>query len=119
MIENDWYNVWYHQVSTYNDTATDGQEQYTKLTSIEEQLSRMIQILNSTQRSGGALSDHLPRDCSDVQRAGSNISGIYTVYPDDGREPIAVFCDMETDGGGWTVRNVSQFITDISDGISD
>ena len=35
----------------------------------------------------------------------SAISGIYTVDPDGagGTEPFPVECDMETDGGGWTL----------------
>ena len=46
---------------------------------------------------------HDPRDCKEVQTAGFNASGRYAVYPDDGEDPVFVFCDMETDGGGWTV----------------
>ena len=77
---------------------------------MHDQLDHIIQLLNTTQlvmtppsNSGGALGVHKPQDCRDVQLAGSNVSGVYTVYPDDGGEHINVFCDMVTDGGGWTV----------------
>ncbi|XP_065846786.1 ryncolin-1-like [Oscarella lobularis] len=30
-------------------------------------------------------------------------SGVYTIDPNDGDGPIEVYCDMETDGGGWAV----------------
>ena len=33
---------------------------------------------------------------------GFHSSGMYTINPDGGK-PIQVFCDMITDGGGWTV----------------
>eukprot|EP00058_Branchiostoma_floridae_P023917 XP_002609407.1 hypothetical protein BRAFLDRAFT_86509 [Branchiostoma floridae] len=46
-----------------------------------------------------------PRDCSDVLKEGHQDSGIYVIYPheNDGGRSIGVFCDMDTDGGGWTV----------------
>ncbi|GBN98240.1 Techylectin-5A [Araneus ventricosus] len=47
-----------------------------------------------------------PVDCEEVLRNGQTETGIYTVWPrsrvsED--KPLQVSCDMNTDGGGWTV----------------
>ncbi|CAL1279269.1 unnamed protein product [Larinioides sclopetarius] len=47
-----------------------------------------------------------PMDCADILRNGYDKNGVYTIWPksrvtDD--KPLDVFCDMDTDGGGWTV----------------
>ncbi|XP_068105258.1 ficolin-1-A-like [Hyperolius riggenbachi] len=42
------------------------------------------------------------KNCLQLKSRGLHFNGWYTVYP-DGRRPLSVLCDMETDGGGWIV----------------
>lgn len=44
----------------------------------------------------------LARDCSTLYSSGVRTSGVYKINP-DGRSSFPVFCDMQTDGGGWAV----------------
>ncbi|XP_021162883.2 mucin-5AC [Fundulus heteroclitus] len=43
------------------------------------------------------------RDCSDHSLRGRTRSGVYLVTPDLRSSSFPVFCDMELEGGGWTV----------------
>ncbi|NXK98038.1 FCN1 protein, partial [Formicarius rufipectus] len=43
-----------------------------------------------------------PRSCQELLGKGKILSGWYTIYP-QGCNATAVFCDMDTDGGGWIV----------------
>ncbi|KAM3825758.1 ficolin-1-like isoform 2-T2 [Vipera latastei] len=42
------------------------------------------------------------RSCKELLAQGVTLSGWHTIYPQDCR-PLRVLCDMDTDGGGWTV----------------
>ncbi|XP_045074482.1 microfibril-associated glycoprotein 4-like [Coregonus clupeaformis] len=44
-----------------------------------------------------------PLDCADVYNNGSKTSGVYRIYPAGPNSPRYVYCDMDTDGGKWTV----------------
>ncbi|XP_063859234.1 angiopoietin-1-like [Scylla paramamosain] len=45
-------------------------------------------------------------DCSDMLEI-TNKSGYFTLYMDTGdRKPLRVYCDLDTEGGGWTVIQV-------------
>lgn len=45
-----------------------------------------------------------PRDCSQALLNGDTTSDLYTIYlGGDERQPVQVYCDMSSDGGGWIV----------------
>ncbi len=46
----------------------------------------------------------LMTDCYDWRFINeSNTNGVYEIDPGNGLEPFDVYCDMITEGGGWTV----------------
>lgn len=44
----------------------------------------------------------LGKSCADLYKSGERKDGLYTIDP-DGAGSFQVSCDMQTDGGGWTV----------------
>uniref|UniRef100_A0A803T1D5 Tenascin C n=1 Tax=Anolis carolinensis TaxID=28377 RepID=A0A803T1D5_ANOCA len=67
--------------------------------------SKIIQAVFTTT---GLLYPY-PRDCSQALLNGETTSGLYTIYLNgDQSQPVEVYCDMTSDGGGWIVTTELQ-----------
>ncbi|XP_022102332.1 ficolin-2-like [Acanthaster planci] len=77
-----------------------------QLQQLHSAVSDLAVVLKAFQRPGvpvPATLVGLPKDCSEALARGATNSGVYMVQPLDFSRAIEVYCDMETDGGGWTV----------------
>ena len=57
-----------------------------------------------------SISPYCAQDCGDIQDMGFETSGVYRIYPAGIRNGIEVYCDMETDDGGWLVSFLCTYI---------
>uniref|UniRef100_A0A665UMM6 Tenascin N n=1 Tax=Echeneis naucrates TaxID=173247 RepID=A0A665UMM6_ECHNA len=63
--------------------------------------SQRSKVVETVFRTVGLLYP-FPMDCVQIMKNGNKESGIYTIYINNNRsKPVEVYCDMDTDGGGW------------------
>ncbi|XP_045688539.1 angiopoietin-4 isoform X1 [Phyllostomus hastatus] len=76
-------------------------QQHQLLESVQHLLRLVAQ--GTGERASVVAAEQVFQDCTDIQRFGANASGIYTIRVANMTEPRKVFCDMDTNGGGWTL----------------
>ncbi|KAK2157941.1 hypothetical protein NP493_1839g00001 [Ridgeia piscesae] len=85
---------------------SDSKEQLQQqLRDATEQQQNQMTKLSDTLEKQEQLSKRwfAPRDCYDLLRDGHNVSGVYEVYLAKARKFVRVFCDMDSNDGGWLV----------------
>ncbi|XP_054709304.1 uncharacterized protein LOC129219009 [Uloborus diversus] len=81
-----------------------------KILSEVERVKSKIQVGNSAFIPGVPEVHHevvgegyLAESCADLQTQGTIRNGVYSLKPKSVEEAFLAFCDLETEGGGWTV----------------
>ncbi|XP_062585415.1 microfibril-associated glycoprotein 4-like [Saccostrea cucullata] len=69
----------------------------------EDQNATRLQLQNVLPVPQSDIHCFLPLDCFDIYNCGERENGVYNIYPFKTRVSTKVLCDMDTDGGGWTV----------------
>ncbi|PIK61434.1 Ficolin-2 [Apostichopus japonicus] len=62
----------------------------------------------------------IPKNCNDIFLSGVTNSGKYRIYPIAYPDGINVYCDMDIDGGGWTVfQRRTKAVVDFNQGWNE
>nr|XP_039260833.1 ficolin-2-like [Styela clava] len=101
----------YETPSVQQQKHKDSEEFNFKLNEQQIQLNQCIEDVSSLNRSHRQIMklviQGFPKDCTTVNRKYAKISnttgGVFDIYPELRDEPVEVYCDLVTDGGGWIV----------------
>ncbi|MFW0862568.1 MAG: DUF2341 domain-containing protein [Candidatus Komeilibacteria bacterium] len=106
-VDTSTYNAYigaYTGASHYANSLIDEVYVYDRALSTNE----ILQLYNMNAGSFSTGRSTLPTSCLDqLSQNPASSSGVYTIDPGPGVDPFDVYCDMETDGGGWTLVHVA------------
>merc|ERR1711970_1600905 len=72
-----------------------------KIMDTKTSTTEQIKELSSHLKEHVTSPRHVDKSCDDIQANTGGKSGVYTITFDG--QQVSVFCDMDTDNGGWTV----------------
>ncbi|KAI8494090.1 Fibrinogen C domain-containing protein 1 [Branchiostoma belcheri] len=75
-----------------------------RLQELERKVEQLMATVSDCCNDTADTDTGLPKDCKEIlDNSEPTPSGVYMVYPADNLAGFQVYCDMHTDGGGWTV----------------
>nr|XP_039260836.1 fibroleukin-like [Styela clava] len=82
---------------------------YFKLNEQQIRINQSVEDISSSHQQfmKSVIQELFPRDCTSVNRKYAKIQnttgGVFDIYPVSRNQPVEVYCNIVTDGGGWIV----------------